>query len=332
MKSIEVKTERLAHGLTVKNYKSMCELLGEIEATGTAKKSQLREWERYFDFEKDGQKFIIQEIYDKPKPQLSNALYVKLIERILMSELSTKEGHTFNYTKTQLYKMLGMANSDYKRTQDVEDVEDLSEYSKWNVDDFYQRTNQKLSDIVMSAMNSMRRRSLLEYYRIHVIVEGYEQRKATNDEVKTILRVQRNVLDGMNEPKIPFHRIKEYYQKVNTRLKEDCGWDYVYAEYQLIFNSDQILNCIPTVQKELDAEIEANRTALNDIVVDKMVKQIDKVLAKGQKIYEAEVQAIEDNPDIKFLQKKWYIKNLFQYPSDYKQQQMELIVKLLKLR
>lgn len=52
----------------VKNYKVMCELLGEQVTTGNAKKAQLKEWERYFSFERQGQKFLIGEIYDIPYP------------------------------------------------------------------------------------------------------------------------------------------------------------------------------------------------------------------------------------------------------------------------
>ena len=53
----------------VKNYKVMCELLREEEKTGNAKRSQQVEWKRYFDFEREGQKYIIKEIYDIPLPE-----------------------------------------------------------------------------------------------------------------------------------------------------------------------------------------------------------------------------------------------------------------------
>lgn len=51
---------------TVKNYKLMCGLIGEDETTGNSKKAQLNRWKRYFDFYKEGQKFVINEIYDEP--------------------------------------------------------------------------------------------------------------------------------------------------------------------------------------------------------------------------------------------------------------------------
>lgn len=53
----------------VKNYKVMCELLKEFEKSGASKRAQQTEWKRYIDFEREGQKYIIKEIYDIPLPQ-----------------------------------------------------------------------------------------------------------------------------------------------------------------------------------------------------------------------------------------------------------------------
>ena len=53
----------------VKNYKVMCELLKEFEKSGASKRAQQTEWKRYIDFEREGQRYIIKEIYDIPLPQ-----------------------------------------------------------------------------------------------------------------------------------------------------------------------------------------------------------------------------------------------------------------------
>ena len=52
---------------SVKNYKLMCELLKEEEGTGNSRKAQINRWKRYFEFHKEGQKFVIDEIYDEPQ-------------------------------------------------------------------------------------------------------------------------------------------------------------------------------------------------------------------------------------------------------------------------
>ena len=57
------------HTLIVKNYKEMCQILGQEEKAGNSKTAQIKEWNRYFDFSRDNQKSIIKEIYDKPFPK-----------------------------------------------------------------------------------------------------------------------------------------------------------------------------------------------------------------------------------------------------------------------
>lgn len=56
--------ENICEGLIVKNYKEMCELLEETIKAGNSKISQIKEWERYFKYHKDGNKFVIDEIYE----------------------------------------------------------------------------------------------------------------------------------------------------------------------------------------------------------------------------------------------------------------------------
>ena len=66
-----MRVENLHEGQIIKNYKELCELL-EIESKngGESKKSQLKDIERYIKYEKQGQKFIIIEIYDEPKEKI----------------------------------------------------------------------------------------------------------------------------------------------------------------------------------------------------------------------------------------------------------------------
>ena len=92
----ELNTSHLTEGLVVKNYKSMCSLLECDVCGGDSKKSQLKNWKRYFNYEKSGQKFMITEIYDTPFPsedarKLKEGLYVKYIELLLLKYLSSCE-------------------------------------------------------------------------------------------------------------------------------------------------------------------------------------------------------------------------------------------------
>ena len=57
-------------GQEFKNYKELCAYLGEQEKGGKSKDLQIKDWERYFSFEKQGHKFIITDVYDIPKEKV----------------------------------------------------------------------------------------------------------------------------------------------------------------------------------------------------------------------------------------------------------------------
>lgn len=63
-------TSKLEVGMRVKNYKVLCELLGEPTKAGNPRIRQLNDFTRYFNYEKQGHAFIITEILNKPKPKI----------------------------------------------------------------------------------------------------------------------------------------------------------------------------------------------------------------------------------------------------------------------
>ena len=94
----EIDASKLVIGMIIKNYKELCTILNEETKTGKAKQLQLKNWKRYFDWEKDGQKFIIVDIYDTPLPKEdlrrkgNNSIYKNYIELILLQYLSQQKG------------------------------------------------------------------------------------------------------------------------------------------------------------------------------------------------------------------------------------------------
>lgn len=58
---------KLSNGQVVKNYKTMCEILEEPYMGGKSRVIQLDKWRLYFDYGKDGVKFIINDIYTQEK-------------------------------------------------------------------------------------------------------------------------------------------------------------------------------------------------------------------------------------------------------------------------
>ena len=59
--------DNLKEGMIIKNYKELCKLLDIRIYQGNSKDAQMKELAMYVDYEKQGQKFIIKEIYAFPK-------------------------------------------------------------------------------------------------------------------------------------------------------------------------------------------------------------------------------------------------------------------------
>ena len=68
--------------LEIKNYKELCELLGEDIKSSASKNSQLKEWKRYFNWTNQGHTYFITKIYDKPKEQSNNKIMLVDVDKV----------------------------------------------------------------------------------------------------------------------------------------------------------------------------------------------------------------------------------------------------------
>ena len=93
-----MNVNNLKIGQTIKNYKELCELLDCKINAGDSKKSQLKELERHVKYHKEGNKFIVDEIYTNPKEKQDNrknnkgksADYIDDLELRLLGEFLPK--------------------------------------------------------------------------------------------------------------------------------------------------------------------------------------------------------------------------------------------------
>jgi len=325
-------TSKLCKGMVVKNYIEMCQLLNQKVQDGNSKKSQVLNWQRYFDFGRQGKKYIIEEIYEVPIPPTynNNAVYVKIIEILLMHELYTKDNYTCEYTKTGLFSLLGMINANYSNGNKYNLVkEKLPEYKyeHWEINHFYMRTSQKLTGILFSALNSMQRRHLIIYRQQYIIVQDRNFIVATNKQCQNILAVEKTISDEMGYSVVPYAKLEEYYNKVNERLNELYGWDYVYKDFLLIYNQKFMLHDLSIVEGEIQKEISEKRLALNFEVVKAINKQAEDLYQKNVDGYDTLKEDYERQLEvlgIPFYEKE-DMRRYFKYPPDYIEKQKALV-------
>lgn len=313
---MKMNLENIKKDMRIKNYKEMCSLLGENIKNGNSKKAQLKEWERYFTYSKDGNKFIINEIYSIPKEKEdgrseSGSIYSEDIQKLLLDLLAQKEnnGNIF-LSCNQLLLKLQMVNSNYSMGRN--NIPRLSEIMKVDelvIKDVYDYTHNKLKSILENALNSLSRKSWINYYKkitvcvnkvsvetnalgqpklnsnnsIEYIVTP-EYREATIEEEQYILGVEANLLDEMKcEDKrdlIIKGRMEEFRCKVNKLLKENCNIEFYYNSYQIISNKEVLVERLGRFEK-------ANRfNNLNNNILKSSKKSIVKKHENAKSKYE----------------------------------------------
>lgn len=117
------KIKELKVGMVFKNYKELCRFCEDDVKTGNAKIYQLENYKRYFDWEKQGNKFVITEIKEVPtekKLQGKDATYGIELDALFKNCLGSKQ-----YTNRHMYtKLLPIVN-----------IEDNEEFFEDNASD-----------------------------------------------------------------------------------------------------------------------------------------------------------------------------------------------------
>lgn len=308
-------------GMVVRNYKEMCRILGQEVCEGNSKKAQLKEWARYFLWEKKGQKFIILDIYDTPLPKQDGRqdknIYVQYIEVILIKILSKQNNskEPFYFTTNQLWKVLGMINNDYKNIS-LDNINDRIidyEVTSFDMKKFYQRCNQRLRGILFSSLNKLEDRALIKYEIETVIVfcddNGEKNFLPANDkQKKQILKAEKKALVdmGLESKQHVYAKFKEteFFDRVNVYLQEWYGWDSTFNRIKIIYNKSDILETVHKDEEKLKnnyEEIKLQKLKLNDKVIEALYKNAQIMADNRHKKADQEYQEAVD----KFIKDEW---------------------------
>ncbi|MGG1664504.1 hypothetical protein [Brevibacillus sp. NRS-1366] len=168
----------ISKGQIVKNYKEMCNLLYEPVLAGNSKKAQLKEWERYFSFYKDGNKFVIVDVYTEPLQRQdernSNGGVRKLLphavrmDRILMYQLNLIEnkGEIF-LPISSLLKEMNMINQNYNfGKRHIKKVSKYLKIEEATVEEFFDYSRRTFKNNIESMLDRLRNKSLIFWSKI----------------------------------------------------------------------------------------------------------------------------------------------------------------------
>jgi hypothetical protein len=229
--------EKLKEGLTVKNYKELCGLLDWSVSSGGSKRSQLKELECYCSYHKEGNKFIIDEIFEEQKEKQDNrknnkgksADYIDDLELRLLGEFLTK-GKNNNLTigKSVLLRDVGLVNSNYSYCkQRQEKLANYLDIDKETIYDYYNSVDSMVVNNLEKALKNLVNEKIIDLdtttivcknrllnvdYKHETYIDEFDEEieriipvansdiiyeEATDEEKDIILKVEGEVLDAM---------------------------------------------------------------------------------------------------------------------------------------
>lgn len=111
-----LNTNELYINQTFKNYKFLCEFLGQPVKVGKGKQLQWKEWERYFSYRKEGQKIIITDVFETPKEKIdhrggNNTKNVQPMMDYIMSTLTNEHLNEYMTISNWSAKVLELVNT-----------------------------------------------------------------------------------------------------------------------------------------------------------------------------------------------------------------------------
>jgi len=337
--------DKLEVGMVVRNYQTLCELLGEKVKKSNDKIAQIKQLETHVKFEKMGNSFKILEIYTTQLKIIdnrdtgNNSLYQMHLQVTLLDYLARAASQleddfqVMELTNSKIIGITGMANEYYlNKEKDKFLLEDCN-ISEFHLNDFYRNTGIKFCRIIGSALTNLKSRCLLNIKDKYKICEDDEWRTADNQEETTIIEAKRIALLKMGlkteiQVRMKFKMV-EFYKIVNDILATEQNWNGCYKYYQVSFHQSTMNEKIEHHKIEIE-EKKKQQHLLNDKIISYLNKDTENRYIKNMK----EIKELED----KFL---YYeedteevsnaLNNKFRYQTTFVEDQKQIIKQLISI-
>lgn len=254
---------------TYKNYKELCGVMDWKITTGKGRPLQLKDLERYCIYEKQGQKFIIKELFETPLPKEDNkrnSIYAENIDKLIIHMCSETEHSKYHYSEFStngILNKLHIINSNYSVGRN--NIDKFSRYLEIPIEtlyDFFNSTYKKNKDVVEAGLNRLKSRCLIDWYKVtKVCTDDGDFRNATDGELEAIKEYEQLVLESINlkSKKDVFLRGKwNLFQKeVSKILREKMDLQYYFEAYHIVSTKQFRAMLLEEREKE-DIEWELN--------------------------------------------------------------------------
>lgn len=283
--------KKLVNGQIVKNYREMCKLLGEeIKKGGKSKILQLKDWERYFSFKREKQKFIIVTVYKEPKPKIdkrqngnnNNNIYGEIVQKLLMNMLINNNGKLSAPISYYLIELC-MTNQNYSHYQyNQKELAEILDIDKFSVDYFYLTSKNNFRGIFERALKNLVKKQYIMWEKVMMIKSGYNYKVATQEEQRVIHEAEEKALKDMgykNVQKINLAgKYKKYQEKLMEIIEKKIEIDYFYYNYLIRM---ELVN-----NEDIQTDMDLLKLEMNNLIIENLVKQAKERHSMTLKKYE----------------------------------------------
>lgn len=164
---------KLIKGMKIKNYKELCDIMNWKITSGDSKKSQLKELDTLCEYHKEGNKFIIDKVFKKPKRKEdgrvnnkgNSAEYIEFLETLLLGEMLTNDLKSHNRLfigKSVLLRDVGLVNINYscckRRPRKLAQYLGVEEET---VIEYFNLNNKSLTNDLERALKNLKNKALI---------------------------------------------------------------------------------------------------------------------------------------------------------------------------
>lgn len=290
-----MKIENLKEGMILKNYKELCRVLDITpKKTGSnSYKSQFKEFERYFEYHKEGHKIIIDKLNEEVKGKMddrskgNNTKYADDIEYLiltLLNKFKISKHEKVGFSKNFLYSHCGLNNDNYKLVKsNTLKFSQMIDMPVQTINECFDYTNNRMLKTLQRALNKMKKQSLITWgngYNMVMFDENNEQylKVASIEDEKYILSVEREIMlkMGAANKRLIFTggQWDSFKSKTNTELKKIYpNLHYYYDNISFNYNNKDIERMLNKYENIKKAEIKI-------IVNDKFSKSLDGTIKR----------------------------------------------------
>lgn len=304
---IKINTSDITVDQRIKNFKELCSALHIPKKYQTCGGKQrqllLEDIQRYIRYERSGQAYIVQEIYEtalpKKKDKRISGIYLDNIEPLLYCILYEDSLHNGRRnakekkcvkTLTRWCQCVGLCNSKYKNdfcTKNFFKKENINYIAK---NHFYCFTDDRIRKVLYSSLNSLAKRKIIDYDdKLLLCLEDFKQIIATKETEKNISLIECEVMEEMGANTLFQLKMrglsKSFYGRVIDKLKEKANnerefnifkdLNFYYRVIEITYSSSVIVDHYKQLQAD-GFNMEQALANNNKNIIQALKKQYEK--------------------------------------------------------